>query len=118
MIEYKKSQKILLNSKIKIKNEIIFAENSVGRVSAKNIYISLKSFYKQKKFIKFAKFNTPISTGDVMNTNICKISVCNDRKKNSAIIFSAIDNLIKGGSGQAMQNMNLLFGFSEHLGFK
>tara|TARA_Y100000590_G_scaffold108220_1_gene123066 strand:- start:1517 stop:2746 length:1230 start_codon:yes stop_codon:yes gene_type:complete len=38
MIEYKKSQKILLNSKIKIKNEIIFAENSVGRVSAKNIY--------------------------------------------------------------------------------
>ena len=37
---------------------------------------------------------------------------------NKAIILSAIDNLIKGGSGQAMQNMNLLFGFKEQMGFK
>ena len=38
MIEYRKAQKILLNSKIKIQNEIIFAKNSLNRVSAKNIF--------------------------------------------------------------------------------
>jgi len=87
-------------------------------ISAKKIYECLKKYYKNKYFIKFAKFNTPIGTGDIIHTNFCKISVCNDRKKNKAIILSAIDNLIKGGSGQAMQNMNLLFGFKEQMGFK
>jgi len=82
------------------------------------IYKCLKKYYKNKHFIKFAKFNTPIGTGDIMHTNFCKISVCNDRMKNKAIILSAIDNLIKGGSGQAMQNMNLLCGFNEQMGFK
>ena len=87
-------------------------------ISAKRIYECLKKYYKNKHFIKFAKFNTPIGTGDIIHTNFCKISVCNDREKNKAIILSAIDNLIKGGSGQAMQNMNLLCGFKEQMGFK
>ena len=87
-------------------------------ISAKKIYKYLKKYYKNKYFIKFAKFNTPIGTGDIIHTNFCKISVCNDRKKNKAIILSAIDNLIKGGSGQAVQNMNLLCGFNEQMGLK
>jgi len=87
-------------------------------ISSKRIYRYLKKYYKNKYFIKFAKFNTPIGTGDIIKTNFCKISVCNDRKKNKAIILCAIDNLIKGGSGQAMQNMNLLCGFNEQMGFK
>ena len=44
------------------------------------------------------------------------ISVCNTRIKNKFVIFSAIDNLIKGASGQAVQNMNILFNYSEKLG--
>ena len=87
-------------------------------VSAKKIYSCLKNYYKNSYFIKFAKFNTPIGTGDIMNTNFCKISVCYDKKNNKAIILSAIDNLLKGGSGQAVQNMNLLYGFKEQIGFK
>jgi len=87
-------------------------------ITARKIYKCLKKYYKSKYFIKFAKFNTPIGTGDIMYTNFCKISVCNDRMNNKAIILSAIDNLIKGGSGQAMQNMNLLCGFNEQMGFK
>ena len=51
-----------------------------------------------------------------MNTNFSKISVCEDRKKNRVIIISAIDNLIKGGSGQAVQNMNVAFKMKETLG--
>ena len=53
-----------------------------------------------------------------MNTNYCQISVCKNRKINKVIIISAIDNLIKGGSGQAVQNMNLLFNIKETLGLK
>ena len=77
-----------------------------GNNSTKKIYEALKKFHKNNFFIKMAKYNTPIGTGDVMNTNFCKISVCKDRKKNRVIIISALDNLIKGGSGQAVQNMN------------
>ena len=82
-------------------------------ISAKKIYTYLKRYYQKKYFIKLAKFNTPIGTGEVMNTNFCKISVCKDRRKNRAIILSVIDNLIKGGSGQAIQNMNILYGYNE-----
>ena len=53
-----------------------------------------------------------------MNSNYCQISVCKNRKKNKIIIISAIDNLIKGGSGQAIQNMNLSFNINESLGLK
>ena len=53
-----------------------------------------------------------------MNTNNYSISVCKNKGKNKAIILCAIDNLIKGGSGQAVQNLNLIYNFNENLGFK
>jgi N-acetyl-gamma-glutamyl-phosphate reductase len=62
--------------------------------------------------------NTPMGNGNVLNTNNCEISVCKTRHKNRIVIFSAIDNLVKGASGQAIQNMNLLFNFEENLGLK
>ena len=52
-----------------------------------------------------------ISTNDVINTNNCFISVCKTKYKNKLIILSAIDNLIKGGAGQAIQNLNIKFNF-------
>ena len=57
-----------------------------------------------------------MGSGNVLNTNNCEISVCETRIKNKIIIFCAIDNLIKGASGQAIQNMNIAFKFPEHLG--
>ena len=88
------------------------------KINAKMIYNYLKKYYKKSYFVKINKFNTPIGTGNVMNTNNCRISICKNRHKNKAIILSAIDNLIKGGSGQAVQNMNKYYGFNEKLGFK
>jgi len=85
---------------------------------AKKIYNKLKSFHKKNFFIKINKFNKPIGTAEVMNTNYCKISVCQNREKNRVIIISAIDNLIKGASGQAVQNMNIFNNFKENLGLK
>jgi N-acetyl-gamma-glutamyl-phosphate reductase len=85
-------------------------------INAKKIYSFLKEFHKNNFFVKVAKYNTPIGTGDVINTNFCKISVCSSRKKNQVIIVSAIDNLIKGASGQAVQNMNISFNIKETMG--
>ncbi len=76
----------------------------------------LKNFYKKKHFIKITKQNTFLSTNDVINTNKCIISVCKSKFKNKIIILSAIDNLIKGGAGQAVQNMNIYFNFKESEG--
>ncbi len=72
--------------------------------------------YKNQKFIKISKINTFLSTNDVINTNNCLISVCKSKYKDKIIILSAIDNLIKGGGGQAVQNMNNYYGFNESEG--
>ena len=78
----------------------------------------LINFYKHNTFIKILKINSKIGSGDVLNTNNCQISICNTRVKNKIVIFSSIDNLIKGASGQAIQNMNLKFNFPETMGLK
>ena len=83
------------------------------KYNARKIYNLLKKYHKKNYFIKMAKYNSQIGTGDVMNTNYCKISVCEDRIKKRVIIISAIDNLIKGASGQAVQNMNVAYKLSE-----
>jgi N-acetyl-gamma-glutamyl-phosphate reductase len=72
---------------------------------------SLSNFYKKDSFIKILKADSLISTNDVINTNNCLISVCKTKYKNKIIILSAIDNLIKGGAGQAVQNLNIKFNF-------
>ena len=78
----------------------------------------LKKYYESSKFIKIMKMNTYLSTNEVINTNNCSISVCKTRYKNKIIILSVIDNLIKGGAGQAVQNMNIKFNFNIFNGLK
>lgn len=87
-----------------------------GKLNAKKIFLLLKKYHEKNFFVKIAKFNTPISTSEVINTNYCKISVCENRNANKVIIISAIDNLMKGGSGQAVQNMNVAFNLRETMG--
>ena len=87
-----------------------FSINSVIKI--------LKKFYKKNKFIKILKRDSLLSTNDVINTNFCYISICKSKYKNRIILLSAIDNLIKGGAGQAIQNVNLKFDFDDTEGFK
>ena len=86
--------------------------------SLDKIIKTLKSFHKKNQFVKILKKDTLISTNDVINSNNCYISVCRTKYKNRIIILSAIDNLIKGGAGQAIQNMNLKFGFKINEGLR
>ena len=81
--------------------------------SINNLYNELKKFYRKSNFVNVLKINSLVSTNNVINTNNCEISICNSKYKNKAIILSSIDNLIKGGAGQALQNMNILKNFRE-----
>tara|TARA_B100001121_G_scaffold149567_1_gene130941 strand:- start:2964 stop:3983 length:1020 start_codon:yes stop_codon:yes gene_type:complete len=80
-------------------------------ISTEKVVKFLKEFYKKHKFIRINKKNALIGTKNVINTNYCDISVCETKNKNRLVILSAIDNLIKGGAGQAIQNLNIKFGF-------
>tara|TARA_Y100000590_G_scaffold469413_1_gene656853 strand:+ start:43 stop:1065 length:1023 start_codon:yes stop_codon:yes gene_type:complete len=82
------------------------------------IHKCLCQYFKNKKFIKVLKINKLISTNDVIGTNNCYLSICKTQSKNKYIILSSIDNLIKGGAGQAIQNMNIKFNLPESTGLK
>ena len=85
-------------------------------VKQNKVNSTLNKFYKNHHFVKIVKQNTFLSTNDVINTNNCIISVCKSKYKNKIILLSAIDNLIKGGGGQAIQNMNIFYNFNEREG--
>lgn len=73
------------------------------------IYID---FYKDATFTHVS--NRPIDLKQVVNTNKCVISL--EKHGDKLLVLSAIDNLLKGASGQAVQNMNLMFGLPENTG--
>lgn len=71
-------------------------------------------FYQHAKFTHIAKES--IHLKQVVNTNQCHVHL--HKHKGTLLITSAIDNLLKGASGQAVQNMNLIFGLEEDLGLQ
>lgn len=83
-------------------------------VSQNELYDLYNSYYKNENFIRIVE--TLPETRYVRGSNICDIAVRVDERTNRVIAVSAIDNLIKGAAGQAVQNMNILFGFYEHAG--
>ena len=88
------------------------------KYSAKTILNKLKKTHIHNPFVKILDLNKTLGTNNVINTNNCEISVCQTRDKKKIIIVSALDNLVKGAAGQAIQNMNLLFNIKETKGLK
>lgn len=72
-------------------------------------------FYKNSIFVKILTDGVP-QLKDVVGTNRCLIGISYDDRTSTLKIFSAIDNLLKGAAGQAVQNMNLMFGLEESEG--
>ncbi len=87
-------------------------------INVKKIINVLKVTYRLKKFIRIKKINSQLSTQSVINSNFCDISVCRSKDKKKVIIVCVIDNLIKGGAGQAIQNLNTMFKFKSNEGFE
>ena len=84
-------------------------------IDVKKIYKLFNDFYVHSFFIKVYKNKLP-SLKDVQSSSFCNIGINLFHDKKTLMISSVIDNLVKGASGQAVQNMNLIFGFEERLG--
>ena len=73
----------------------------------------LDEFKKNNQFIDIIKGNERLDFFSVQNTNYCKIKIFNHHSDSKVIIVSAIDNLVKGAAGQAVQCLNIMEGFEE-----
>ena len=83
--------------------------------SIKDISEMFHDYYKDSAFVKIVQDQNP-QTSAVLNTNSCLLQITIDEDTNQITVISVIDNLIKGASGQAIQNMNLMCGFDQTLG--
>ncbi len=84
-----------------------------GGATAEDLRETLKRRYEGEPFVRVLPPGVAPATRHVRGSNHCLIGVFADRVPGRAILFSAIDNLVKGASGQAIQNMNLMAGFAE-----
>ncbi len=82
--------------------------------SEKSLVEIYKRFYKKEPFVRIRKSGIMPRLKDVVNTNFCDIGI--KEVGSTIVIISAIDNLLKGASGQAVQNMNIMYKFPEHEG--
>lgn len=83
-------------------------ENDIGRC--------LERYYDGRRFIRINKEGRPPDTRNVRGTNYCDIGFVIDDDNQRLILMSVIDNLVKGAAGQAVQNMNLMWGLAETTG--
>jgi N-acetyl-gamma-glutamyl-phosphate reductase len=86
--------------------------------SPQDLHAILSETYRAEPFVHVLPFGEMPQTRHVRGSNMTFIGVVADRIKGRAIIGSALDNLVKGASGQAVQNMNLMLGFPEIMGLE
>lgn len=84
-----------------------------SRASSKILLNLFKKFYQDEPFVRIKNEGEFPSLRDVQYGNFCDIGIKAGRDGETVIIIAAIDNLLKGASGQAVQNMNLMCGFKE-----
>ena len=82
-------------------------------ITQKDLDTILQDFYSDKFFVRVLESGLPPETRWVNGSNFCDVSVRLDTRNKRIIMMSALDNLIKGAAGAAVQNLNLAFGFKE-----
>jgi N-acetyl-gamma-glutamyl-phosphate reductase len=88
----------------------------VEGVGKDDIAAAYEKYYKAEFFIGLLPYDVPAETRFVEGSNYEDISFKVDERTGRVIVMAAIDNLVKGAAGQAVQNMNLLFGLDERTG--
>mgnify|MGYP001125700211 CR=1 FL=1 len=88
----------------------------IGEIDINEIHDLYKDYYKNDKFVRILPLGKSANIRNVTHSNFCDISVHTDPRSKRVIIISAIDNMIKGAAGQAIQNMNIRMGFKEEEG--
>jgi N-acetyl-gamma-glutamyl-phosphate reductase len=89
-----------------------------GDKAAPDLHRVLAQAYADEPFVHVLPFGEMPQTRHVRGSNMTFIGVAADRIPRRAIIGAALDNLVKGAAGQAVQNMNLVLGFPETMGLE
>lgn len=84
--------------------------------SADELIDLYRDFYRDEAFVRIMPGGDLPNVAYVRGTNLCDIGLVCDKRNNRVVVVSAIDNLVKGAAGQAVQNMNLICGYKETLG--
>jgi N-acetyl-gamma-glutamyl-phosphate reductase len=87
-------------------------------ISLSELHSLYSSFYADEKFIRICPAGIYPNISSVCGSNYCDIGLAVDLRTKRVIIMAAIDNLIKGAAGQAVQNMNIICGFKEDAGLQ
>jgi len=85
-------------------------------VPEEKLQAKFTSFYEKEPFVRIMDYGVSPQIKNIVGTNFCDIGI-KKSGPNKLVIVSAIDNLVKGASGQAVQNMNIMYGFPETLPF-
>jgi len=93
---------------------IYFRAKNIG--SAEDLLAIYQKAYADEPFVRLYPARHAPDLRGVARTNFCDIGVYYDAKTGRAVVVSAIDNLVKGAAGQAVQNMNLALGYPETAG--
>lgn len=86
------------------------------KLSLSAVHKLYKRFYKTEPFVRVVPLDRQPELRNVVGTNMCDIGLAINEDKNLMVITSVIDNLVKGAAGQAVQNMNIMYGFNETAG--
>ena len=96
--------------------QVTLPDGSVGYPTADMVRAAYKKYYDKEYFVRVLEDNTPPETKWVEGSNFVDINFVLDERTHRVIMMGALDNLVKGAAGQAVQNMNLLFGLDEKEG--
>ena len=97
--------------------EFAYAKYKKG-VTKEQIRQAYENTYKDEYFVRVLDEGVCPETKWIEGSNFVDVNFKIDKRTNRIIMMGAIDNLVKGAAGQAVQNMNLLFGFEENEGLK
>lgn len=89
-----------------------------GKGSDGNVQQIFEDFYRDEAFVDVMPAGSHPETRSVKGANFCRIAVHYLEQSNKYVVLSVIDNLVKGAAGQAVQNMNLMFGINETTGLE
>ena len=86
--------------------------NLTQNISSEDIQNTYERFYEHEPFVRVMPYGKSPEIKNVLNTNFCDIGI-QATENNKLVVVSAIDNLVKGAGGQAVQNMNIMYDFPE-----
>jgi N-acetyl-gamma-glutamyl-phosphate reductase len=89
----------------------VYTKSDLSQSEARKLY---RDYYESHPFVIISE--SPVDLKRVINTNKCLLHII--KENDNLFITSAIDNLVKGAAGQAVQNMNLIFGLNEETGLR